>query len=437
MNIYITEINYRTTPLEFREKLSFSADEQKQAVKTIFQLEDVAECVLLSTCNRTEVYIYTTSEAFEIDLIQESLCRMKGLDIRKFKKYFNVFHGSKAVQHLFKVACGLDSMVLGEDQILGQVKNAHEIAINSGTSSSVLNTLFRDVITAAKKAKSQTGISKNPVSIGSLIIKMLMELYPDQFKDKCFLLIGTGKIGTVALKNLLDKDIKKVYVTNRTHGKVEDLSKIYKKIKVIDYQSRYSIMDQCDIIISATMSPHYTITRDLLEKAISKPKERVFIDLAVPRDIDTAIKDLPGVQYFSIDDLRVVAERNIDKRKLEIASVDKIICQYLAQYEKWYQFRDFLPLLQEVQNYSQSVVKERIDQALQKLKHLSPAEKEIVVNALIGISDEILNKFIYSIREYGSHDDIKHYFGCLKNVFDKRKEEQTGKDDTVGINGSN
>lgn len=423
MNIFITEVNYRTTPLDIREKLSFSAVEQKQAVKAVFQLEGVTECVLLSTCNRTEVYIYTTTGALEIDKIQELLCRIKSVDIYDYKKYFNVFHGLKAVQHLFKVACGLDSMVLGEDQILGQVKDAYEIAMELGTSSSVLNTLFRDAITVAKRAKTQTGISKSALSVGSLTVKLLMELYQEQFREKCFLMIGTGKMGTITLKNLLDKDIKKLYVTNRTHGKIEDLSKIYQNVETIDYHSRYSIMDQCDIIISATMSPHYTITKDLLEKAISIPKERVFIDLAVPRDIDTSIKDLTGVQYFSMDDLKVVAERNVDKRKLEIARVEEIIGQFLAKYQKWYEFRDFLPLLQEVQDYTQSTVEERISQTLQKLKHLSPAEKEIVKNALIGVSDEILNKFIYSVREYGSEDDIKNYFGCLKNVFHKRKEE--------------
>jgi glutamyl-tRNA reductase len=423
MNIFVTEVNYRTAPLEIREKLSFSTGEQKQAVQAIFQLEGITECVLLSTCNRTEVYIHATVGTLVIDQVQELLCQIKSVDIYDYKKYFNVYQGLKAVHHLFKVACGLDSMVLGEDQILGQVKDAYEIAIELGTSSSVLNTLFRDAITASKRAKTQTGISKNPVSVGSLTVKLLMELYRDQFPEKCFLLIGAGKIGGITLKNILSKDIKKMYVTNRTHGKIEDLSKIYQNVEAIDYHSRYSIMEQCDIIISATMSPHYTITKDLLEQAISTPKERVFIDLAVPRDIDAAIKDLPGVRYYSMDDLKAVAERNVDKRKLEIARVEEIICQFVARFQKWYEFKAFLPLLQEVQDYTQSIVEVRIGQTLQKLKHLSPTEKETVKKALIGVSEEILNKLIYGVREYGSEDDIKNYFGCLKNVLDKKKEQ--------------
>ncbi|MDP4182343.1 MAG: glutamyl-tRNA reductase [Bacillota bacterium] len=416
MNILVIGVNYRQTPVEIREKLNFSIDEQRNAVVEISKLKGVNECALLSTCNRTEVYIYTSFAHFDSSIIENKLCELKGLDIYYLKKYFNVFSSLKAVKHLFMVAGGLDSMVLGEDQILGQVKDAHEIALENGTSESVLNTLFRDAVTAAKKVKTFTEISKNSVSIGSNAVKLVERIFSGEMNKKRALVIGAGKIGSIAFKNLMSDELKKVYITYRNHKKIEDNYEMYDNVEMLDYNMRYSVIDDCDIIISATTSPHYTITRDLLEKSVVNNKKRIFIDLAVPRDIDLAIKEIPWVGYYNIDDLQLEVDKNLDKRLLEVSKAEEIIDQYIIEYENWYEFRNVLPIVKDVQKYTDEIVTKKINYALTKLKSSSEEDKELIRNSMSGIANEILNKLLYSVKENDCKEDIKAYFRCLREV---------------------
>jgi len=416
MNIYVSGVNYKTTPLEIREKLRFSTEEQKSALYEISRLSSVNECVLLSTCNRTEVYIYSEDTSFDNSLIEKILCNIKGLNIYDFKKYFYVYSKTKAVKHLFKVASGLDSMVLGEDQILGQVKAAYELSLELGVSSGVLNTLFRDTITAAKKIKTNTGLSRNSVSVGSLAVKLLDDIYGQQLKDKCALVIGVGKIGSIVLKNLDSRGMRRIYATNRSHGKAEDLSKAYSSILPIDYNERYSVINKCDIVISSTSSPHYTITRDMLEKHIISKKKRVFIDLAVPRDFDEALGEMPDISCYNMDHLKTVADENMDRRIAEAAKAEQLIDGFVEDYEKWYAFRSVLPIVKDIQRYAEDVVSEKINYTTAKLKCASEEDKELVKATITNTVNEILNKLIYSVRENGSKDDMQAYFRCLRDA---------------------
>lgn len=416
MNIIVVGVNYKSTPLEIRERLSFNIEEQKTALNKIVKVPSVGECVILSTCNRTEVYIYSDNPHFDSSLIENLLCEIKGLELYELKKYFYIYASAKAVKHLFKVACGLDSMVLGEDQILGQVKDAYELSLELGTSSSTLNKLFREAITVAKKVKTFTELSKNSISIGSLAVKLITNIFGDKLNAKCALVIGTGKIGSIALKNLLDLRLGKIYVTNRTHGRAQDISKEYGNIEIVDYNLRYSVVEECDIVISSTSSPHYTITRDQLEKTLDTNKARVFIDLAVPRDLDMAIKDIFGIECFNIDDLQISVDRSIDKRLLETSKAEEIIDEYLVEYEKWYEFRGVLPIIKDIQRFTDCILNERVNQTLSKLKDLSDDEKEVVKASLTATANEILNKFIYRVRENGKKEDVEVYFRCLKEV---------------------
>lgn len=421
MNIYVSGVNYKTTPLEIREKLSFGASEQRLALGEVHGLECVAECILLSTCNRTEIYIFSDDANFSNDKVERVLCGIKGLNLYEMKKYFYFYSGVKAVRHLFKVSCGLDSLVLGEDQILGQVKNAHELALEMNTSAGVLNTLFRQAVTAAKKVKTCTNISRNSVSIGSLAIKLLSGIFGGQFENKSALVIGAGKIGSIALKNLNCKGIGKILVTNRTHGKADDLSKVYCNVYPISYNDRYSVINECDIVISSTSSPHYTITRDMLEKYITGGRERIFIDLAVPRDLDVEIREIPGVRYYNIDDLQAAADENIDKRVMEASRAEEIINEFVDEYEKWYEFRNALPVIKDIQKFTDNILNEKINQTMSKLKCASEDDREVVRISIANAVESVLNKLIYSVRDYGGKEDIKAYFRCLKNVMNEEQ----------------
>jgi glutamyl-tRNA reductase len=416
MNILVVGVNYKQTPLEIREKLNFTVAEQKTALGELIKLDGVNECILLSTCNRTEVYIYSFDPHFDSSKIEKRICEIKGLELYDLKKFFYIYSSIKAVKHIFKVASGLDSMVLGEDQILRQVKDAYDLSLGEGTSASVLNTLFRDGITVAKKVKTFTELSKNSVSIGTHAVLLVEKVFEEKLKDKSALVIGAGKIGSIALKNLISKGIGKIYVTNRIHGKASNIAKLYENVEIVDYNLRYSVMDQCDIIISSTTSPHYTVTRDLLEDSIKEEKQRVFIDLAVPRDIDVDIQGISGVQYFNIDHLQVEVDKNLDKRLLEASKAVEIINEYVVEYENWYDFREVLPVVKDAQKFANEILNEKISFVMSKLKCASDEDKELIKISIKNTVNEILNKFIYSVKETGSKEDIQTYFKCIREV---------------------
>lgn len=416
MNILVVGVNFRNTPLEIREKFSFSSSEQVKALEEMTGLEGVKECVMLSTCNRTEVYVYSPEYHFDSSIVEKKLCQLKGLDLYDMKKYFYIYSSAKAVKHLFKVASGLDSMIMGEDQILRQVRDAYDAALEAGTSGNVLNTLFREGITAAKKVKTFTELSKNSVSVGTHAVRLLERAYGNGLTQKKALIIGAGKIGGIVLKNLISAGIEKIYITNRTLIRAQDLSRDYSNVEVIDYLERYSVVNECDIVISSTNSPHYTITRDLLEKAVRNEKERVFIDLAVPRDIDVDIISLPWVRYFNIDHLQLEVDRNIDKRLFEVSKAEEIIHEHVTDFEKWYDFRTVLPVVKEIQKYAEDMMKEKVGSTLARLKCASEEDKELVRLSVENIVNEMLNKFIYSIRNSGSKEDMQVYFRCLGDV---------------------
>jgi len=418
MNIHVCGINYRAAPIDVREKLSFTKDEHIPVLQSIAQLKDVSECILVSTCNRTELYVYSESESFNSSVLEDKMCELKALNPYDFKKYFYFYSGLNAVRHLFKVASGLDSMVFGEDQILGQVKNAHDLAHEAGTSHVILNTLFRNAVTAAKKVKTLTNLSKKPVSVSTLGVKLVQEVLGSKLDDKTVLIIGTGEIGTITLKNLISAGIGKIFLANRSHGRAAGLLKEYPELCFVDYQERYSVMDQADIVISSTSSPHYTVTRDLLEKAIKQEKRRIFIDLAVPRDIDEDIQNIKGVMYYNIDHLKETSRENADGRLLEAIKAGKIIDEYIIDFEKWYGFRNVLPLVKEIQRHTGNFAHEKIMNTISKLKTVSDDEKELIINAMNSIVKSILNKFVYDIRENGTKEDIEVYFRCLGKLMD-------------------
>lgn len=418
MNIHVCGINYKAAPVDVRERLSFGPEEQKPVLARIKELQDVSECVLLSTCNRTEVYVYSESDCFNSSVIENRICEIKGLNPYDFKKYFYFYSGLNAVRHLFKVASGLDSMVLGEDQILGQVKAAQDTAHEAGTSQVILNTLFREAVTAAKKVKTSTGLSKKPVSISTLAVKLVSDAFEGKLQDKTALIIGAGKIGSITLKNLISAGVGRIYVTNRSHGRASELLNHYPNLGLIDYQNRYSLMNEADIIISSTSSPHYTITRDMLEKTITDEKKRIFVDLAVPRDIDEDIRNIKGVMYYNIDHLRETARENADGKLLEAIKAEQILDEFIIEFEKWYGFRNVLPLVKEIQRYTGNFAHEKIMNTISRLKTASDEDKEIIKNSMTNIVNSILNKFVYSVRENGTREDIETYFRCLGKAMD-------------------
>lgn len=333
--MFCISINDKCTPLTVREPFSFTEDKQ---VAFLAALKDagIPQAVFLTTCNRTEVYgVGDAYTALEI------LCRFANAD-STVKNHVLIFDGARAVHHLFHVACGLESMVLGEDEILGQVKRAYAFSCGNGFAGYEIHTVFQAAIGGGKKIKTETMLSKSSVSVATLAASCC-----HKFRDrkKTVLLIGgSGEIGSKVLKNLLSYHDFEIYAAKRDGKTAAD------GITVVPYAQRYAYANRADIIISATKSPHFTVTLDKLRLAVTDEKPRLILDLAVPRDVDSAVKDLNGVTLFTVDDFKTLAEQNNAVKQTAVQNAEELMETEIDALLKELAFHDFLPELQKIQN---------------------------------------------------------------------------------------
>ena len=390
MAIQIISISHKIAPLAVREMFAFTQEQQENMMKKMVSFLEVSECVVLSTCNRTEMYVYSnsTSTGQVYHLMEDVLLHEAGAqDVEEMGDYLLFYQGKKAIHHLFQVTAGLDSMVIGEDQILGQVKTAHSNARDIGTTGVFLNTFFRMAVTAAKKVKTDTNLSRTSVSTATLALKVAEDDLGTLTGKKVMIIGATGKIGGIVLMNLLAGYDAEVYVTTRSnkmittkHGKNDFIT--------IEYEDRYDYLDKMDVVISATSSPHYTFTFGKMKKSLMTEKERVFVDLAVPIDIDAKISTLEKCNYYNIDDFTRIAEEN-NRIKLQEAEVaGSILEEYELQFEQWMVFQKSLSVMNRVRDNFMKVTEHK------------------------GV-EKAFDHLFYWVRENNSPEDLETFFRCL------------------------
>lgn len=364
--MFCTSINYKNANAEVRKKFAFSPNIQRKFMSELINESNISQCVILCTCNRTEIYFCGSTSAPEcVDKLLIKYGSIKEELISTIKMFFQ---DENAINHLFKVASGIDSMVIGEDEILRQTKNAYITAKELGVVSYELNMIFQSAFACAKKIKTETALSKTSVSIASLAANEAVKLG----ENINVLLIGsTGKTGMTVLKNLISHKKLNITVTLRNHN--SDITVISNSnINAIDYTNRYNYIDNADCIISATSSPHYTITMHELKQKLNRNKKHMFIDLAVPPDIDRNIKNIDGVTLIGIDYFEKIAESNNILKYSSVESAKEIISTDIDLLKKELYFHDFLPYINSVKKEIQSKSFENI---VYKLKSELKAEQ--------------------------------------------------------------
>ena len=331
MSLVLVGISHKTAPIKVREKFSFTKEKLKETLIKLKKADFINGIIILSTCNRMEIY----ADIMDTDLATKQLSRflcdtfLVGED--KISRYFYNLSGLDAVSHIFKVAGGLDSQILGETQILGQVKSAREIATEMGITCGLLDNLFTEAINVGKEVRSVTGISQGNVSIGSAAIKMIEEQFGGM-QDKSILVIGTGKIGILVCDYLKKKNVRGIFVSNRTYTKACELA-LRCGGKTIHFDRLKDELRTADIVISATSSPHIVLQcKTLIEIAQLRNKPLLIMDLALPRDVDPDAKNIPGISLFTLDDITSVVEENYAKRQKEAKSAEKIIRKKVSNF---------------------------------------------------------------------------------------------------------
>lgn len=339
VKMYCISVSHKTTPAEIRQLFSFSVEEQKNFSNKLLFEKKVNGCIIVSTCNRSEIYF--TGKAEYIDYVEEAISEFKGIVQRDIKKHYMIYSGKKAVRHLFKVACGLDSMVLGEDEILRQVKEAYLYSLDIGHTNSELNIIFQGAFNYSKKIKTTTKLSKTSVSIGTLTANKVLDFVKENAGYKsCVLLVGAGgKIGSIVAKNMLDKGIE-VIGTSRKHNN-ENSAIANVRLKMVDFDRRYQYISQINVIISATASPHYTFTYDELSCSLDSKKKYMVIDLAVPYDVDKKIGSLNNVELFDIDYFKCASKENSNIKLEELEKAELLLEECVEDTLKKMYLREF------------------------------------------------------------------------------------------------
>ena len=325
MNIQILGLNHKTAPIEIRETVAFTQNRLFDALTFLKKYEPIKENLILSTCNRVEIYAVTNGLQSGSKAIHRFLCEFHRINQDRLQKHFYFFNDINAIRHLFKVVSSLDSMIVGETQIFGQVKQAYLSARNCRAIGKVFRGLFEEAIKVGKKIRTQTQIGKGAVSISSASVELARKIF-ENLKDIKILIIGTGKIGELAVKNLSSRGASAVLVANRTFERAQNLARSFGGVAV-KFENFFEYLKEVDIVISSTSAPHFVITKGDLSRLMRQRNQRpiFLIDLGLPRNIDPEAGRLDNIYLYNIDDLARVRDANLEERMRQAKRAEEII----------------------------------------------------------------------------------------------------------------
>ena len=420
MEILVVGLNHEAAPVEVRERLAFGGDALPRSLAHLRSY--VEEGVVLSTCNRTEVY--GLAGAFEDGRqhIVEFLATERDVPASEFTRHLYTYCREAAVRHLFRVASGLDSMIVGEPQILGQVKGAYDAARDSKAAGSVLSKLFLQAATVGKRAHSETDIGRSAVSVSYAAVELARKIFSDLRRCSC-LIIGAGEMGTLALKTLMDNGVPRATVTNRTYETANNVASAFgDRAKAVEFERLPEALSQTDIVISSTASPDFVLTADKVRSAMRSRGNRplFLIDIAVPRDIDPKVGRMDGVFLYDVDDLKAVCDANLQERSREAVKVESIIKGEVAAYMRWWDARAVVPTIVALREWAESIREAEVAKALRRMHNLSDRDR-VIINAL---SSSIVNKLLHpptvGLKE---QEDGRCYVEAIRELFrlDERK----------------
>jgi glutamyl-tRNA reductase len=422
MKILLIGLSYKTAPVEVREKLVFSPTMLRSAL-THFDhthrqahLEDVREGVILSTCNRLEVYALVRDPDIAFKAVIAFLSRAFGVLPESFVQHLYVSHDADAAQHLFRVAAGLDSMVLGEPQILGQITDAYEAALSQGAAGTVLSALFRAAIHAGKRVRTETAIGVNPASISSVAAALAAQRLGD-LTERQALLIGAGEMGAIAVRALQRRGVSSVVVVNRTFENAEKLANMWGG-HAVTFQHLPEVLAAADIVITSTGAPHTILNRALLEPAMEvRPGRPLFIiDIAVPRDVDPDVTEIPHVHLCDIDDLQSQAEDNVRERQSEIPYVEDIVAEEVEAYLSWLASLDVVSTITDLRQHIEEM-RERELAWLYKRLNLDERQRDLVANMTHRLVNKILHQPTLRLKAEAATGNGAIYTSTMRQLF--------------------
>ena len=418
VEIVSTGISYKTAPVEVRERFSFSDTDLREALGILRSGETVLECCIVSTCNRVEVYAVTENRGKCEEEIKSFLLDFHKLPGQSLYPYIHTRVGSDAVRHLFRVAASIDSMVIGETQILNQLKNSYSVARSEDTVGLILNRLFNRAFFAGKKVRAETGISSQAVSISYLGVELAKRIF-ENLANRTVMLVGTGEMGELFAKHLVSNNIKELYITSRDFRNAEKLSQSLRG-KPIRFEEMFYRLKDIDILVTATGSSDYIIRSEHVKQSLKLRKnDPIFmIDIAVPRDIDPKINIIPGVYLYDIDDLRVVQGENLNSRKENLKKAETIVLTVEKGFNDWMESLKVFPVIIDIKQKFEKIKKTEVEKALRRLEGGTGTQKEIIESLANSIIGKIFHDPVTNLKKRTSGYEAALYSEVTRRLFE-------------------
>ncbi len=424
MNFLIVGLNHKSAPIEIREKLSFPSETIQEPLTKLCSLKAINEGVILSTCNRVEVMGVTNDVDKGLWQIKSFLSNFHGISMPELDPHLYTYSCEEAVRHIFRVACSLDSMVVGEPQILGQVKEAFGYATEYGTSGVIINKLFHKAFNVAKRVRTETKISSNAVSISYAAVELAKKIF-GELKGKSVMLIGAGEMGELAARHLVNNGIKEIFIANRTFERAVNMAKDFNGTPVM-LREIVHYLKRVDIIITSTASRDFIITPEMVKEAMRERRNSpaFFIDIAVPRNIDPKVNKVSNVYLFDVDSLQNVVAANLKEREKEARYAEKIVMEELEGFCQWVSSLNVVPTIKALRERFEEIRKQEVEKTLPRLKNITEKEKKSLEAMTSAIINKILHHPVTHLKKEHDSAEGDLYVEATRKLFNLNDKDE-------------
>jgi glutamyl-tRNA reductase len=419
MNFQLIGVNHRTAPVEVREQLAIPEKTLPQALQTLMAMAGVREGMILSTCNRVEVLAHTNNGSTDL---RDFLKKHFAVHASAYESHLYEYREKQAVRHIFRVASSLDSMVVGEPQILGQVKEAYLVARAAGTVQSHLDLLLTRAFAVAKRVRSETAVGSSSVSVASCAVDLAGKIF-GSLKGKQVCLVGAGKMSEIAARHLLARGAGPIFVANRTYERAQSLAQHFGG-RAIRFDELYDHCEQADIVITSTGAPVAIFRREHGERFLARRRNRpmFFIDIAVPRDVDPAMNELDGIFVYDIDDLQDAVSSHTAERQIEARRAEAIIDEEVERFQARVKSLHVVPAIVSLQDYVETIRQAELDRVRGRLGQLSPEQEQAVESLTRGIVNKILHTPITRLKSAAAGPEVTTLVDAFRKIFNLQEK---------------
>ena len=417
MNLILIGMNHKTAPLEIRERLSLACGDSINPLIEIMNIPQIKEAIYLSTCNRVEVLAHAVDEDIAAEKLKSFIFHHGNLSPEDMARCLYTHYHHDAVRHLFRVASSIDSMVMGEPQILGQVKDAYRTAVEHNASGVMLNKVIHHAFRTAKRVRTETGIASNAVSVSFAAVELAKKIFGN-LRGKTILLIGAGEMSELAAKHLINYGVEKIFITNRTYTRAVQMADNFHGTAV-EFETLQEKIHDVDIVISSTGAPGYVIDVSMIAASLRRRKNRLLflIDIAVPRDIDPAVGHIDNVYLYNIDNLQDIVDGNLQIRKKEAEKAEAIIDEEVSHYQKWYNTLEVVPTIVSLREKMEGIIRGELAKSAAWMENLTEEERKNIEGFANSIINKVLHDPITGLKEESRENGALPYIAAIRRLF--------------------